>query len=154
MKKVFLSLTFLLVAACGLFAQGNGNSNKTITSSEGPVFKFEETTVDYGDITQGSDPVRYFKFTNVGGKPLVISNAKGSCGCTVPTWPKGPISPGESAEIKVHYDTKRLGPINKSVTVISNASEHQKVLRIKGMISAPKTDPTKSTSKGAPVNGK
>ena len=97
-----------------------------------------------------------FKFTNTGTEPLIISNAKGSCGCTVPSWPKTPIKPGESAAIKVKYDSKRIGPINKSVTISSNASnEPTKVIRIKGMIeAAPQGDnaPVKPTSPMAPKN--
>ena len=74
---------------------------------------------------------------NTGTDPLVISNARGSCGCTAPQWPQQPIKPGESSVIKVTYDSKRVGPINKSVTITSNAgNEPTKVLRITGNIEA------------------
>jgi len=107
--------------------------------------------VDYGTIEQGADGVREFVFTNTGKSPLIISNAVGSCGCTVPTWPKEPIKPGQKAAIKVKYDTKRIGAINKSVTITSNATEPTKIIRIKGTVVAPKTSPIKEAV-GAPAN--
>ena len=60
-------------------------------------------------------------FTNTGKEPLIIEKAKGSCGCTVPEWPKEPIAPGETAVIKINYDEKRVGPYTKSITITSNA---------------------------------
>lgn len=111
--------------------------------------KFESEVVDYGEIDKGANGVREFKFTNTGKEPLIISNARGSCGCTVPSWPKEPIPPGESGVIKVKYDTQRVGPINKSVTVTTNAATPTKVLRIKGQVKKPvqvKTTPTKEKS--------
>lgn len=118
----------------GLFAQENTVSP---SNQNAPVLSFETEVIDYGTIEQGADGNREFKFTNTGREPLIISNARGSCGCTVPTWPKTPIAPGASDVIKVHYDTKRIGPINKSVTVTSNASQATIVLRIKGTVKAP-----------------
>jgi len=99
-----------------------------------PIFKFEEDVIDYGDIAQNSDGNRVFKFTNIGKTPLIISQVKGSCGCTVPTKPEEPIMPGEVGEIKVKYATNRIGPFSKTVTITSNASEETKVLRIKGRV--------------------
>jgi len=96
------------------------------------VFKSE--TIDYGQITKGSDGLRVFEFTNTGTEPLVISDVKSSCGCTVPEKPKDPIAPGKTGEIKVKYDTKRVGPIRKTVTVYSNADEPIKALKIKGEV--------------------
>lgn len=98
---------------------------------------FEMETIDYGTIDQGANGQRIFTFTNVGKEPLIITNAKGSCGCTVPTWPKEPIGPGETGEIKVKYDTKRVGPFTKSVTINSNAKSATKVLHIKGVVKKP-----------------
>lgn len=148
MKKAILSLgvaTFLFFGA---------QAQETPVAVENPnaaVLSFETEVVDYGTIEQGADGAREFKFTNTGKEPLIISNARGSCGCTVPTWPTNPIKPGESASISVKYDTKRLGPINKSITITSNASEPTKVLRIKGNVVAPQTSPEKQTPSGAPV---
>ncbi|MCB0607229.1 MAG: DUF1573 domain-containing protein [Lewinella sp.] len=100
----------------------------------GPNMKFETMEVDYGTIEQGADPYRVFKFTNVGTEPLVIKSAKGSCGCTIPTYPKEPILPGQTNEIKVKYDTNRPGPFTKRVTLTTNVSEDPVVLTIKGVV--------------------
>ena len=105
--------------------------------ANGPLISLDKTTHDYGTITQGGNGACEFTVTNTGSEPLIISRCKGSCGCTVPSWPKTPIKPGESAAIKVKYDSKRIGPINKSVTITSNASnEPNTVIRIKGSIEA------------------
>ena len=98
------------------------------------IFQFEEEVINYGVIEKDSDGNRVFKFTNTGGSPLIIANAKGSCGCTVPTYDKEPIMPGESGEIRVKYATNRVGRFSKTVTLTSNASEPKKVLRIKGEV--------------------
>ncbi len=66
------------------------------------------TTIDYGTIEKGADGVRIFEFTNTGDAPLIISKVNSSCGCTVPKKPEGPIIPGETGEIQVKYDTKRV----------------------------------------------
>lgn len=95
---------------------------------------FENDTVDYGTIMKGSDGVRVFNFTNTGDAPLIITNVKSSCGCTVPKKPDGPIAPGASSTIEVKYDTNRVGPIRKTITVTSNASEPMYALKIKGEV--------------------
>ena len=97
---------------------------------------FKSETVDYGEIAKGSDGVRVFEFTNTGDAPLIITDVKSSCGCTVPKKPDGPIAPGASSTIQVKYDTNRVGPIRKNVTVYSNADEPIKALKIKGEILA------------------
>ena len=98
--------------------------------------EFKTETLDYGDIAKGSDGVRVFEFTNTGTAPLVISKVSSSCGCTIPKKPEAPIMPGESGEIQVKYDTNRVGPIRKAVTVISNADTPTKILKIKGNVKA------------------
>jgi hypothetical protein len=114
--------------------------------------KFEAETIDYGTILQGSDRVRKFFFTNTGKEPLVIQSAKGSCGCTVPTYPKEPIMPGQKGVIEVNYDTNRLGAFTKTVTLTSNATEETKVLTIKGNVEAqPEGTPAKSGGLLAPA---
>lgn len=105
-------------------------------TESGPVIKWEATTVDYGTINQGDNGSREFELTNTGNAPLIISNATGSCGCTVPQWPKEPILPGQKSAIKVHYDTNRLGSFTKTVTVVSNAANNTDVLQIKGNVLA------------------
>ena len=150
MKKIILSLSILLASAAVINAQTVEGATP-IQNENAAVLSFEEEVVDYGTIEQGADGVREFVFTNTGKSPLIISNAVGSCGCTVPTWPKEPIKPGQKAAIKVKYDTKRIGAINKSVTITSNATEPTKIIRIKGTVVAPKTTPTKEAV-GAPAN--
>lgn len=95
---------------------------------------FESETHDYGTMDYGSDGNYAFKFTNTGKDPLIITDAKGSCGCTVPKYPKEPILKGQSNFINVSYDTKRPGPFTKTVTVTSNAKNATKVLTIKGVV--------------------
>lgn len=153
MKKILLSLSLFAFIAVGVQAQEAKTTSAPIKveNPNAPVMTFETEVIDYGTIEQGADGVREFKFKNTGKEPLIISNSRGSCGCTVPTWPKEPIKPGESSVIKVKYDTKRLGAINKSVTITSNSSTPTKVIRIKGQIVAPKTSPVKESSVGVPV---
>ena len=96
--------------------------------------EFKTETVDYGVIEKGSDGVRVFEFTNTGTAPLIISKVSSSCGCTIPKKPEEAILPGKTGEIQVKYDTKRVGPIRKAITVISNADTPTKVLKIKGEV--------------------
>ena len=136
MKKLLFSL--LVVFAAGMAVAQ--------TVENGAKIEFEKEVHDYGTIENGANGDCTFEFKNTGNAPLIISNAKGSCGCTVPSWPKEPIAPGKTGTITVKYDTKRAGAINKSVTITSNAvNEPTKVIRIKGNV---KPAPVS----GAPVN--
>lgn len=130
MKKIIV-LLFIGAMSFTMNAQTEEEVKKDFT---GPVFEFENTVIDYGDIAVNSDGNRVFTFKNVGKSPLIISNVKGSCGCTVPTKPEEPIMPGETGEIKVRYATNRIGPFSKTVTITSNAYEPTVVLRIKGRV--------------------
>ena len=105
---------------------------------EGAGMAFVTETIDYGTIAANSDGKREFVFTNNGNKPLIITNAVGSCGCTVPTYSKEPIAPGAKGVIGVKYDTSRAGqPFSKTVTITSNAAgSPSKVLTIKGTVLA------------------
>ena len=101
----------------------------------GAKIEFDKDTHDYGEVKFGGNGQCSFEFKNTGNEPLVIQNAKGSCGCTVPSYPKEPIAPGATATITVKYDTKRAGAINKNVTITSNAVNlPTTVLRIKGNV--------------------
>ncbi|MDG2314964.1 MAG: DUF1573 domain-containing protein [Flavobacteriaceae bacterium] len=102
--------------------------------------EFKSDVIDYGQVENGSDGVRVFEFTNTGDAPLVISRVYSSCGCTIPKKPDAPILPGENGEIQVKYDTKRTGPIRKTITVNSNATEATKALKIKGEVMPPDED--------------
>lgn len=126
--KVTLILFVLTMSISGLFAQES--VQKTVQDS----IVFEKLIHDYGTIKKGSNGNTEFKFTNKGEKPLVLSNVRSSCGCTVPSWPKEPIEPGKTGVIKVRYNTAGVGPFNKTITVSSNAVNSRVVLRIKGKV--------------------
>ncbi|MEX1191823.1 MAG: DUF1573 domain-containing protein [Brumimicrobium sp.] len=147
MKKALFTLTLMFAAtfACnGLIAQEGAEVESKAK------MEFEKEVHDYGEIKQNGDGSCEFEFTNTGSEPLMISNAKGSCGCTVPEWPREPIAPGEKGVIKVKYDTKRVGPFGKSVTIQSNAAT--KTLRIKGEVIEASKGSAPVNDSGAPAN--
>ncbi len=116
-------------------------------ATDGAKMTFDQTTVDYGTIEQNSNGVRTFPFVNDGTEPLIIKYAKGSCGCTVPKYPKEPIMPGESAVIEVRYDTKRVGPFSKNVRLTTNVQDQPIMLYIKGTVmKAPEGLPAKQST--------
>ena len=149
MKKLVLLIGVLVMMAGVAMAQD------AKTPQNGPEIEFEKVIHDYGEIPYNGNGECEFKFTNTGNEPLIIQKPKSSCGCTVPSWPKEPILPGESEVIKVTYKTTRVGAINKSVTVTSNAVKNGTVvLRIKGKVLEQPTEtmPEKETGIGTPVN--
>lgn len=108
-----------------------------IQSKDGkfPVMSFETKEHDFGTINEGDKVMYDFKFKNTGEAPLIIMNAKGSCGCTVPEYPKDPIAPGKEEKIHVIFDSKgKLGTTTKSVTLTCNIKEGQEILQIKSKI--------------------
>lgn len=150
MKKVLITITVLMFFGVAVNAQ-----NEKKVESNAPQIEFEKLIHNYGTIFQKGDGTCYFEFKNTGKEPLILSKPRSSCGCTVPTWPKKPILPGKSDKIKVTYNTRRVGIINKTVTIYSNASNKSVILRIKGkVVAAPKEQlPLKNTDKDAtPVN--
>lgn len=119
MKKIFLLLLVFV-------------SFESVFSQEISVSK---STLDYGNISKGSNPVRKFKITNKGDKPLEIKSCKGSCYCITPTCPSGKIMPGQSKEVSIKYDTNRMGQINKTITIMSNdPKKNAVVIKVKGNI--------------------
>ena len=133
-SQVYVTLLiFTLISTIGF-------SQKRATTEKVGEFSFVSEEIDYGKIDQHADGVRVFKFTNSGEAPIVITNATGSCGCTVPTYSKNVILPGEIGEIKVKYATDRIGAFTKTVTLASNASESSKVLKIKGEVLNPEKE--------------
>lgn len=150
MKKIFLLAVITLFSIATTNAQAKKATKKVVAVEtpkvDGAGMVYENETIDYGTIPHNSDGKREFAFVNNGNKPLIITNATGSCGCTVPTFPKEPIAPGARAVIGVKYDTNRPGAFNKTVTITSNASTTPKVLTIKGSVTpaAPAVEPTKS----------
>lgn len=132
MKKVLATLGISLVMGFTLFVQNA--AAQTVENPNAPVITFEKTTHDYGTVVKGGDGTCEFKFKNTGVEPLILSNVSSSCGCTVPDWPREPLLKGKSATIKVKYDTNRIGPINKSITVMSNSKSAAVQLKIVGNV--------------------
>jgi len=128
---------FALILFMGLLAF-SGNTQEKVDDKKvddnTPIFKFKSEVVNYGDIARNSDGIKVLKFTNVGKSPIIITNVKGSCGCTVPTSPKEPIMPGEEGEIEIKYATNRIGPFSKTVTISSNAVRSNIVIPVKGRV--------------------
>lgn len=151
MKKLVLATVCLVAMAFGATAQ----TAPSAAAPSGAMITVNKDVHDYGEIKQGGDPYCEFVVKNTGTAPLIISNAKGSCGCTVPEWSREPVMPGKTTVIKVKYDTNRVGPINKSVTITSNAdNEPNLTLRIKGNVTgvaAESTTPVRQVPAGAPV---
>ena len=130
MMKNLVLILFVGIMSLGTFAQ-----------EKVAKIEFKTDTIDYGTIEKGSNGVRVFEFTNTGDAPLIISSVKSTCGCTVPKKPEGPILPGETGKIEVKYDTNRVNPIRKTITVISNADTPTVALKIKGLV----VDPSKTS---------
>ena len=150
MKKVIYLLGIMLLMSGVAKAQD-------AKTQMGPEIEFEKIVHDYGDVPYNGNGECEFRFTNTGNEPLLVQKPKSSCGCTIPSWPKEPILPGESEVIKVTYRTNRAGMINKTVTVTSNAVKNSTVvLRIKGRVLEQSAEamPEKKNDfgNGSPVN--
>ncbi len=96
--------------------------------------KFENTSFDFGQIAYKSEAKAVFNFKNVSQFPVNIKRVSSTCGCTVPKEPKSPINPGETSEIIVLYDSTRVGPIRKTLTVYSDAVNAMITLKIIGEV--------------------
>ena len=128
MKKTVLML-FIGLLSLGVYAQ------------ETAKIEFKSETIDYGEIERGSDGVRVFEFTNTGDAPLIITDAKSSCGCTVPNPPKDPIAPGEKGELLVKFNGSGQNQVTKTITVTANTAKGSEILRIKAFVQAPGATP-------------
>ena len=138
MKKIIIPLfcLFLFSAAVPATAQTTTTSAAKI---DGAQFKFKDgDTYDFGEIPSGPDVTHDFLFTNVGNQPLTIVDAKPSCSCTTPEWPKDAIAPGATGTLKVGYHTTKSGPFYKEVYIQSNAyiptGERRYTIYIKGVV--------------------
>ncbi len=154
MKKSILLFGAMACLALVNTAQAQDVTGAIPPNPNAPEITFETTVLDYGTIEHNANGDRVFKFKNTGKEPLIISEAHGSCGCTVPTAPTQQLfKPGEGGEIKVHYATDRVGAFEKTVTVTSNAKNSPSVVRIKGVV---KPDPAPANPTGtvapAPAN--
>jgi archaellum component FlaG (FlaF/FlaG flagellin family) len=135
MKKLVLSLLLIFGVIFGAMAQ----NNKPVAQTNKPVgtqaeITFDKIEHDYGQVPRNGNGETTFTYKNTGKAPLMLSNVRSSCGCTVPSWSREPLMPGQSASIRVKYNTANAGPINKTVTVESNATNNRVILRIKGTV--------------------
>jgi len=122
-------------------AASNATPAPVVPAGPTTSMSFTETEFDFGTVDQGEKVNHTYKFTNTGNEPLIISNAKGSCGCTVPSWPKEPIPVGGTGEIQVQFDSKgKKNKQSKKVTITANTDPAQTFLTIKGEVNAPETD--------------
>ena len=127
----------LLSVLCLLFAISyNVMSQQETDSDNGPQISFEKISHDFGKIPYNGNGTYEFRFKNIGNEPLILSQPKSSCGCTVPEWPKKPILPGETDVIRVTYkNTNRPGNFNKYVTIFSNSKKDADIkLYIRGTV--------------------
>lgn len=138
MKKLLLSAVILFAAASLSIAQtekAQSDAKPAAENKNAPSMKFKEEEFNFGTIKQGEKVVHEFVFENTGKEPLMITEAHGSCGCTVPDYPKEPIMKGEKKVIKVTFDSAgKMGLQDKTVTITSNAPDSPKVLHVKGNI--------------------
>ncbi|MBR6132280.1 MAG: DUF1573 domain-containing protein [Bacteroidales bacterium] len=146
MKKVFSLLIVMAFVFSAVAQDANADKPKKVKE---PEITFENLVHDYGEIQQGANGTCEFVFKNTGKADLILTNCRSSCGCTVPEWPKDPIPPGKKAVIKVSYNTNRLGIINKSITVESNAVNNRVILNIKGNVSAKPAEAAPTNEGGA-----
>jgi hypothetical protein len=112
-------------------------ANNADTSKKFPIFKFVEESFNFGNIKEGQKVHHTFKFKNVGNADLIISNAHGSCGCTIPTFSSAPVAPNDEGMIEVTFNSEgKSGDNRKTVTIISNTVPNSHVLEIKGYVKA------------------
>jgi hypothetical protein len=124
------------------------NVNSPVSNLPLTTIRYDEEKFNFGTVNEGDVVTHVFKFTNTGNEPLVISNAKGSCGCTVPTWPKEPIAPGGKGEIKVEFNSKgKPGAQSKRVTVTANTNPTDTFIEVAGEVKG-KEQPTAKSPEG------
>ncbi len=142
-KYSILAIAMSIFASCGGEKKidtdliNNPISADNVNPEKLPILTFEENEFDFGDIVQGQEVRHKFKFKNTGKTDLIITDATGSCGCTVPSYPKKPIRPGESGEIEVVFNSAgRSGAQEKSVSIYANTQPNVTVIKIKTNIIA------------------
>lgn len=158
MKSFLLALVALLVLGCSQSASKKVKQENVAEAAakqkdvgDLPVMKFDRTEHNFGTINEGDIVETSFAFTNTGNSDLMISDARGSCGCTVPEYPKNtPIAPGETRDIKVKFDSaNKPGNQTKTVTITNNTERGRDIIRIKTMVTA---DPVKEQQRQAARN--
>lgn len=150
MKKVlFIAVLFVTFTSCkkdNASARIKAENVKAAAEREAksglmPIIEWDKTEHDFGIINQGDRVETVFKLTNVGKGNLVILKAKSSCGCTIPTWPKDPVKPGETADIKVVFNSRgKRNKVTKVVTLTTNTENGAESVRIKTFVKTPKNN--------------
>ncbi len=146
MKKIqiiYIAILSLVIVSCKENAASKIKETNLETAKErdaiinlgAPIIEFDKTEYDFGDIKEGDVIEGIFNISNTGKVDLIITNAKASCGCTVPEWPKEAIKPGESAELKFSFNSRgRTGKQSKSITLKTNTEKGTEMLRISGIV--------------------
>ncbi|MBL4654055.1 MAG: DUF1573 domain-containing protein [Flavobacteriales bacterium] len=148
MKRIVLSVAVvgMLFASCGEeqkelstdIVANDATAEEGVTNTAMPKMKFEKDLFDFGKISQGEKVSFSYTFKNTGDADLVITSAQGSCGCTVPTWPKEPIKAGETGTIDVVFDSNgKSGKQHKKVTIVANTTPATNVVALTGSVVAP-----------------
>jgi hypothetical protein len=137
MKKSIILLSAILFSLVTIAQEGAVLTEPV----NGPEITFSEKKYDFGDITQGEVVEHVFVFQNTGNQPLILSNVLTTCGCTVPSWPREPIAPGEESEITVKYNSRgKIGMQNKVITIVSNAVNPRTRVVITTNVTLPRTE--------------
>jgi len=159
MKKVILLFVAMaMIMACTKDSASSKVKVKNVKEAElrdaeiskgAPIIEWNKTEHDFGTIKQGDKVETIFTLTNIGEGDLVVINAKGSCGCTVPQWPKEAIAPGETADIKVVFNSRgKKNNATNTITLSTNTAKGKEVIRIKAFVKAPEK---KGLNKNAPM---
>jgi hypothetical protein len=147
MKKLLFSLGLGLSVI-----SATAQTNSKPVGGSGPMISVDKEAHDYGNIPKGANGTCEFMVTNTGDAPLIITQCQGSCGCTVPKCETAPIMPGQKSAITVKYDTNRVGAINKSVTITSNATNApSKIVTIRGNVEDAPTSPASPVKEASPM---
>lgn len=134
-KQLILSGAFVFLL--GLMATAQDDDFEPVATGPTTTMLFDETEYHFGKINSGDIVQHIFRFTNTGDEPLLLTNAKGSCGCTVPSWPQDPIPPGGTGAIVVEFDSKgKSGPQTKMVTITANTDPAMSIFYIKGEVAS------------------
>ena len=159
MKKVFLgfcAICLIAFTSCKEDASKKIDENnvaeaaeRDATASDFPVITFDKTEHDFGEIEAKTQVETVFRYTNSGNAPLVITNIKSSCGCTVPQdWSKEPLPPGESGEFTVKFNGSGKNKVSKTVTITANTETGKETVKISAFV---KPDPNAPTAAAKPA---
>jgi hypothetical protein len=149
MRILLFASVLCCLFACGGQETPSASDTSLVTNSASaggesrgdlPEITFEQEVHDFGTITQGERVSTEFAFTNTGTSNLIISDARGSCGCTVPDWPREPVAPGKKGVIRINFDSEgKSGLQEKTVTIVTNCEPATRIIRIKANIEVPQT---------------